>query len=104
MQPNSSSKICPTGKSFILLPHIIKHNAQEKPSDVFARIPAGTQYTDGYKSITNLQFAKAIDYTAALIEKNLGKGQNSETVAYIGPGDFRYSIVVVAGVKAGYKV
>lgn len=104
MQPNFTSRIHPIRKSFTLLPHVIKHNAQEKPSAVFARTPAGTKYTDGYKSITNLQFAKAIDYTAALIEKNLGKGQNFETVAYIGPGDFRYSIVVVAGAKAGYKV
>lgn len=99
-----SSKTHATVNSFTLLPHTIKQNAQDNPGAVFARTPAGAKYTDGYKDVTNLEFANAIDYAANLIEKNLGKGQNFETVAYIGPGDLRYSIVVVAGAKAGYKV
>jgi hypothetical protein len=104
METNVISKLHATVNPFTLLPHLIKQNAQDNPGAVFARIPAGTKYTDGYKDVTNLEFANAIDYTANLIEKNLGKGQNFETVAYIGPGDLRYSIVVVAGAKAGYKV
>src|ERR1700712_4521117 len=91
-------------KSSILLPHIIKQNAGTDPSGVFARIPIGTKYSDGYKDVTNLQFEQAIDHTASLISQNLGHSEDFEALSYIGPQDIRYSIVVVAGIKAGYKV
>ena len=93
-----------TEKSSILLPHFTKQNAQADPNGVFARVPAGTKYTDGYKDVSKLQFHNAINHTAALIRNNLGGGKDFETLAYIGPGDLRYSIIVVAGMKAGYKV
>jgi hypothetical protein len=91
-------------KSSILLPHIIEQNARADPNGVFARIPAGSKYTDGYRDVTKLQLHNAVNYTASLLKRNLGESQNFETLAYIGPGDLRYSIIVVAGAKAGYKV
>jgi len=93
-----------TEKSSILLPHFTKQNAEADPDGVFARIPAGTKYTDGYKDVSKLQFHNAVNHTAFLIKKKLGGGKDFETLAYIGPGDLRYSIIVVAGMKAGYKV
>jgi hypothetical protein len=33
-----------------------------------------------------------------------GKSTTFETVGYIGPGDIRYLILVVAAIKVGYKV
>jgi hypothetical protein len=93
-----------TEKSSVLLPHLIKQNAQIDPDAVFAQIPAGTKYTDGYQNVTNLQLDNAINHTAFLIKKILGESKDFETLAYIGPGDLRYSIVVVAGIKVGYKV
>jgi hypothetical protein len=96
--------MCITEKSSILLPHIIKQNAQTDPSGVFARIPAGAKYSDGYKDVTKLQLDNAVNHTASLIKQNLGDSKDFGTLAYIGPGDLRYSIVVVAGIKAGYKV
>ncbi|KAF2203122.1 ochratoxin A non-ribosomal peptide synthetase [Delitschia confertaspora ATCC 74209] len=93
-----------TPNSSILLPHIIHHNAQSDPNGIFAQIPAGPKYTDGYKTVTKLQFHNAINHTASLIKQNLGDSKRFETLAYIGPGDLRYSILVVAGIKSGYKV
>jgi hypothetical protein len=93
-----------TEKSSILLPHIIKKHAQADPSGVFARVPAGTKYTDGYRDVSKLQFKEAVDHTALLIRQTLGESKNFETLTYIGPGDLRYSIVLIAGIKAGYKV
>jgi hypothetical protein len=92
-----------TEKSSILLPHFTKQNAEADPNGVFARIPAGTKYTDGYKDVSKLQFHNAVNHTAYLMGNNLGSSKDFETLAYIGPGDLRYSIIVVAGMKAGYK-
>ena len=93
-----------TENASILLPHIIKRNAQNDPSGVFAQIPAGPEYAAGFKNVTKLQFENAINHTASLINNFLGESKYFETLAYIGPGDLRYSIIVVAGIKTGYKV
>lgn len=91
-------------KSGIWLPSIVARNAREEPHGLFARVPKGTSYADGFQDVTKLQFATAIDHTANLIEGQYGKGANFETLAYIGPNDLRYLIVLVAGIKTGYKV
>jgi hypothetical protein len=67
-------------------------------------VPVGAKYTDGYKDISKLQFEKAVNHTALLIRQTLGESKSFETLTYIGPGDLRYSVVLVAGIKAGYKV
>jgi hypothetical protein len=96
----------PDEKCSRLLPTVIQENAQQDPSGVFACIPNGTRmdYTEGYRSMTKLQFHTAINYTASLISERFGPGKDFETLTYLGPGDIRYSVVVVACMKAGYKV
>lgn len=91
-------------RSFVLLPHAIEQNAKDDPEGLFASVPLGVTYTEGFRNVTKLQFLKAIDHVAGLLDKNFGKGQNFETLTYIGQNDLRYSIIVVAGIKAGYKV
>lgn len=91
-------------KSSMLLPEIIRENAKSDPSGVFASIPLGTKYTDGYRDVTKLQFYNAVSHTASLLIQSLGRSESFETLAYIGPGDLRYSIIVIAGIIAGYKV
>ena len=87
-----------------LLPDLIKQNAQTDPHGVWAQVPAGTTYADGFKDITKLQLYNAVNYTASLIKQNMGESKTFETLAFIGASDPRYSIMVVAGIKAGYKV
>jgi len=90
--------------SKIWLPSVVVKNAKSCPNGLYARTPLGPSYTDGYRDVSNLQYAQAIDHIAHLIESRLGKGVNFETVAYVGPSDIRYNMVIVAGMKAGYKV
>jgi hypothetical protein len=47
--------------------------------------------------------ATAINHVTGLLIDNFGKSKEFETIAYIGPGDLRYSIIVVAAIKAGFK-
>ncbi|KAF1940667.1 ochratoxin A non-ribosomal peptide synthetase [Clathrospora elynae] len=93
----------PRGSS-ILLPNIVKQNAQADPHGTFARVPAGTAYTDGFVDVTKLQLHNAVNFTASLIKRCLGDSTTFETLAFIGPSDLRYSIIIVAAIKAGYKI
>ncbi|EPS36265.1 hypothetical protein H072_10357 [Dactylellina haptotyla CBS 200.50] len=88
-----------------LLPHIFEERAKKNPQGVYCTLPNSlTSYTSGSRDITHLEAYNAINHVAWLIEKSLGRGTNFETVTYIGPNDPRYHIVVLAGIKTGYKV
>jgi acyl-CoA synthetase (AMP-forming)/AMP-acid ligase II len=88
-----------------LLPTVIETRAKLDPNGVFAKFPVSSiSYDSGFRSITHLEALNAINHVAWTLEENFGKGQNFETVAYIGPNDPRYHIVLIAGIKAGYKV
>ena len=89
----------------VLLPNVIDDIAESEPSLVWIEYPAlSTSYDSGFKQITFKQLANAIDGTAAWLESGLGRGKDHETLTYIGPNDPFYGILVVAAVKAGYKV
>ena len=89
----------------IFLPTLIDEIATNDPTAAWIEYPADpTSYDSGYKQITYAQFANAINGTAHWIESALGHGVNGETLTYIGPNDPFYGILIVAAVKAGYKV
>lgn len=46
----------------------------------------------------------AVNCIAHLLNDKLGESQSFETLAYIGPNDLRYHIVLMAAMKMGYKV
>ncbi len=77
--------------------------AQHEPERVWLSIPA-SRPADGFKNITWATGANAIDRAAWWIESTLGKRDGKSTVAYIGPQDMRYLILLVAAIKAGYIV
>jgi acyl-coenzyme A synthetase/AMP-(fatty) acid ligase len=45
----------------------------------------------------------AVDRVAWLLKEQIGQSTTFKTLAYMGPGDLRYHIVLLAAVKAGYK-
>ncbi|KAN0095473.1 putative NRPS-like enzyme [Hyaloscypha variabilis] len=88
-----------------LLPTIFETRARLNPDGVFVKFPVSpTNYDSGFRSVTHLQALNAINHVAWAIEKSFGKGQNFETIAYLGPNDPRSHIVLIAGVKVGYKI
>lgn len=89
----------------ILLPNLVDQKASSCPETVLAEYPESADtYKNGYRAITYWQFANAINGAAWWLEKTLGHGQDFETLAYIGPNDVRYQILLVAAIKVGYKV
>lgn len=88
-----------------LLPNIIDGMANTRPWALYAETPRSlTTFDAGYRKITYGRLANAINGAAWLLEKNLGKGRAHETLAYIGPNDLGYVVMILGAVKAGYKV
>ena len=88
-----------------LLPTTIDEVAKHNPEKVFASMlksPGNLQ--DGYRDITFRQIANGVNQVAWWLERELGRSSTFETLAYLAPGDIRYTIIAVAAVKAGYKV
>jgi acyl-coenzyme A synthetase/AMP-(fatty) acid ligase len=88
-----------------LLNHIVDGLAQVRPESIWAKIPRDPlSYDAGYRKITYRMMANAINGMAWWIKSELGESKRFETLAYFGSWDPRYIIVLLASVKAGYKV
>ena len=88
-----------------LLPNIVDGMAAARPEALYAEIPSSyTSYDQGYRKITYRELANAVNGIAWLLTKELGRGQDFETLAYVGPNDLSYPIIILGAVKAGYKV
>lgn len=87
-----------------LLPVLVDEISRDDPERVFVSIARSSMPEDGFKDITYRSFANAINKAAWWLEENLGRSQNFEVLAYAGPSDVRYPIIVYAAVKVGYKV
>ena len=88
-----------------LLNNIVDGLAKVRPGTFYAEVPrSSTSYDEGYRKISYANFANAINGLAHWLHDTLGPAENFPTVAYIGPNDFRYNALMLAAVKAGYKV
>lgn len=87
-----------------LLPHLVSCRAQDDPQGIFARVPAGPAYSSGFNDVTYAQLNNAVNFTASLLSNKYGASHNFETLTYIGAMDMRYSVMMIAGMKIGYKV
>ncbi|KIX96004.1 uncharacterized protein Z520_08259 [Fonsecaea multimorphosa CBS 102226] len=86
------------------LPQVLEKRAKTVPHGLFAKVPLSpTSYSSGFRAATNLEVSNAVDEVAWLIEKELGRPKDFPTIAYLGPADLRYSIVVMAAMKTGHK-
>ncbi|THV48643.1 hypothetical protein BGAL_0236g00130 [Botrytis galanthina] len=88
-----------------LLNNIVDGLAKVRPGTVYAEVPrSAISYEEGYRKISYANFANAINGLAHWLHDTLGPAENFPTVAYIGPNDFRYNALMLAAVKAGYKM
>ncbi|OKO90824.1 hypothetical protein PENSUB_13125, partial [Penicillium subrubescens] len=85
------------------IPTMLDRRAEAHPDRVWVRHPVGTSYTKGFQAATYGQMRTAVNRVARLLKDKLGESQSFETLAYVGPNDLRYHIVLVAVIKLGYK-
>ncbi|XXH02838.1 hypothetical protein Hte_009225 [Hypoxylon texense] len=88
-----------------LIPHVIDEAAQRDPERECFSLPRSSKPEDGWRPITCKQYANAINHVSHMIVEKCGHPPANviPTLAYIGPNDARYIIILVAAVKAGYK-
>ncbi|KFX85799.1 hypothetical protein V490_09403 [Pseudogymnoascus sp. VKM F-3557] len=86
-----------------LLPHVVDEIAASEPSRPYIYQPKSSYPGDGWVPVTFKELANAIDHVAHIITETVKKDSTDEfpTLAYVGPSDVRYTIVVLASVKAG---
>lgn len=88
-----------------LLNNIIDGMAKTRPSALYAEIPSlPDSYSGGYRKVSYEVLAKAVNGAAWFLKEELGEGRNHQALAYIGPNDLGYVIMILGAVKAGYKV
>jgi hypothetical protein len=86
----------------LLLPVIIEERARKNPLAAFAKVSRDNAYKNGYRTVTNSALATAIDYLADLITSTFPRRYGAQCIAYLGLSDLRYTIVLLAGIKAGF--
>ncbi|RYC58014.1 hypothetical protein CHU98_g8197, partial [Xylaria longipes] len=87
-----------------LFPHVVDEIAAREPERECFSVPRTSDPKDGWKAVTFKQYANAINHVARRIINNCGRRVDTfPTLAYIGPNDARYVVLVLAAVKAGYK-
>ncbi|KAI1851567.1 hypothetical protein JX266_003029 [Neoarthrinium moseri] len=88
-----------------LIPHIVDENARQQPQSEAFQVPNSSDPKDGWRVVTWKEYANAINHVARRIIETTGepKKDSFPTIAYIGPNDARYVVLMVAAIKAGYK-
>ena len=88
-----------------LVVNILANLASQHPNDTWAKVPKSTTtYEAGYRCISYSQLQHAVDILAHHIVDALGPGQAFPTLAYFGLWDPRFTMLILAAHKAGYKV
>lgn len=78
--------------------------AKWTPHHTWVRIPSANWETEGYRSVTWLQFAQSVNKIAHWLDETLGVSVDNDTVAYLGANDIRYSFLFTALNKTKRKV
>lgn len=93
----------PYGKR--LVPNVIDEVAQSDPDRTCYILPASNDtYAQGSRVLSYSVVANAINKAAWFLEDQLGRSKTHETVAYIGPNDLRYFLLLIAAIKVGYTL
>lgn len=83
---------------------VVDQLAAQRPDGLWVRAAASENGVLSWNDITWSQLAIAVDYGAHWMEARLGPPAENETVAYMGVGDIRYPIMILAAMKTGYKI
>lgn len=85
-----------------VIPKLIDEIACFDPGRTFISVPKSTNLENGYEDISYARFAKAVNRCSWWIEDRLGSESRFQTLAYQGPLDVRYLMVLVAASKTGH--
>lgn len=88
-----------------LLVHVIDERARDGHPRPWASIPVDRYSVEGgYRDISYSLLSSAINRCAHWLKATISRSVEYEPVAYIGPHDIRYHIVMLAASKSGHVV
>lgn len=87
-----------------LLPQVLDELSERQPERIYASFPKSSNLEDGFRNVTMLQMARAVNHIAWWLQGKIGTSSTFETLSYLGLPDIRYAVVFLAAVKCGYKV
>lgn len=89
-----------------LLPTLIDEVSSQDPNRECFQIPRSSEPSDGWRVLTWKDMANAVNRCAHRIVEVCGTPEKDTfpTIAYLGPNDVRYIVLMIAAVKAGYAV
>ena len=87
-----------------LLPQIADAYAVSSPDKIWGSIARSSDFSQGFLDISFKQLAHAVNYTAWLIDGQIGRSDDFEAIAYMGSADLRYTVLALAAIKCGYQV
>lgn len=67
------------------MPHILDDLARDEPYHVLYCVPRSEEIEDGFREVSAQTFANAVNRTAHWIERELGRSDTFNTIAYAGP-------------------
>lgn len=88
-----------------LAPNIVDEVARREPNRPFVFVPRTSKPEDGWVPVTYKQVANAVNHVAHMVAAKAKRGSDDPfpTVAYVGPSDVRYAVILLACIKAGCK-
>ncbi|KAB5511705.1 hypothetical protein GE09DRAFT_1180021 [Coniochaeta sp. 2T2.1] len=100
-----SPLLAPTARHGRLLVNILDDVARNDPLRPFVFSSKSSQPQDGWESINFREAANGVNYVAHEVVRANGRPPADvfPTVAYIGPNDVRYILLILGCFKAGYK-
>lgn len=87
-----------------LVCQILDETADSKPDQLFCVHPISSNISQGWRKVTMLDLAGAVNYSAWWIDRTIGQGSASEPLAYMGARDLRYATFALACMKTGHSV
>ena len=108
-----------------LLPQVVDETSERTPNKLYCLIARSADLTQGFREVTVRDVAAAVNYMAWWIERQIGKSQEFEAIAYMashmfrdvkdpanltnaaecqGLSDITYIIMELAAVKCGFPV
>ncbi|KAI9170598.1 Non-canonical non-ribosomal peptide synthetase FUB8 [Paramyrothecium foliicola] len=88
-----------------VLINAFEHIAETEPFLPFVYSPNASNPNSGWVAITFGELSRAVNHVAWQLagDRPLASGSPAPTVAYVGPNDVRYIIIMLACVKAGHQ-
>lgn len=87
-----------------LIVQLLQERAAHTPNHTYIRYPGPSWEEKGYTTVTWRQYLDAVNRIAHWLDETLGPDSNNDTVAYSGPNDIRYGLILPAVIKTNRKV